>query len=130
MSRLHKYDQLAYASLFVISLLFSALVWAGGDHAAAEKAWPMIDDGVLLIDVRSEEQFSDDHIEGAINIDWDDVDGLIKAIGDDKNRPVVLYCRSGNRSGKAIVQLELLGYTHLYNATGLEALKATSPDNQ
>ena len=51
----------------------------------------------------------------------------MSAIGTDKTRPVVVYCRSGNRSGKAKVVLETKGYTNIFNATGYGALKETKP---
>jgi len=51
----------------------------------------------------------------------------VDAIGDDPERPVVVYCRSGNRSGKAKIALDKQGYNHIFNGTGFEALKATRP---
>jgi phage shock protein E len=87
----------------------------------------MIQSGVLVIDVRSKEEFAEGHLDGAINIEWDQTDALLAAIGSDRQREVVLYCRSGNRSGKSITELKSRGYTHLFNATGLEALQATKP---
>jgi len=102
-------------------------VLAGGDQEAAKQAWPMIENGALLLDVRSEEEFAAGHLDGAINISWDDTDALIAAIGFNKQRPVVFYCRSGNRAGKSITTLAEKGYTNIFNATGLEALKATKP---
>ncbi len=88
----------------------------------------MIQSGALVIDVRSEEEFAEGHLDGAINIEWDQTDALIAAIGSDKQRQVVFYCRSGNRSGKSMAELESRGYTHIFNATGFEALQATKPD--
>jgi phage shock protein E len=98
-----------------------------GDPEQAKLAWPIIESGALLIDVRSKEEFDEGHIDGAIRIDWDDTNALMEAIGDDKQRPVVVYCRSGNRSGKSKVALDEKGYSGVFNATGLEALKATKP---
>ena len=114
--------------LFIFILLISNSVLAGsGDEAAAKLAWPMIERGDLLIDVRSAEEFSDGHLKDAIHIDWDDYETLMGTIGEDKQRPVVFYCRSGNRAGKSIKVLETKGYNNIFNATGLEALKATKP---
>ena len=84
-------------------------------------------DGALLIDVRSEEEFSQGHLEGAIHIEWDQTDALMQAIGMDTRRQVVFYCRTGNRAGKSIRVLESKGYTNIFNATGLGALQATKP---
>ena len=123
-----KPSKIVFTLMLVAGFLFIAKVIAGGgDKAAAKLAWPMIENGVLLVDVRSAEEFAQGHIEGAINIEWDNTDALIAAIGVDKQRPVVVYCRSGNRSGKATVELATKGYNNIYNATGLEALKATKP---
>lgn len=124
----HKPARILFAVMFVFSLLLTTLVMAGcDDEKAAKLAWPMIESGALLVDVRSAEEFGDGHLEGAVNIDWDNYDALIKAIGKDKQRPVVFYCRSGNRAGKSIVELSTRGYTNIYNATGLNQLIATKP---
>ena len=128
---MHKYQGLtkySYVFLILLAVWVTTTVLAGGDHEAAKKAWPMIESGALLVDVRSEKEFADGHLEGAININWDKTDELIAAIGNDKQRQVVFYCRSGNRVGKSIKVLETRGYTNIYNATGLEALKATRPE--
>jgi phage shock protein E len=123
-----KPSRIVFTLMLVAGFLFIAQVIAGGGNKAAAKlAWPMIENGVLLVDVRSAEEFAQGHIEGSINIEWDNTDALIAAIGEDKQRPVVVYCRSGNRSGKAMVELATKGYNNIYNATGLEALKATKP---
>ena len=106
---------------------FKAVLAGPGDIEAARKAWPMINNGALLVDVRSEEEFVSGHLEGAINIEWDRIDALARAIGSDKQRQVVFYCRSGNRAGKSITQLRSLGYTNIFNATGLEVLLETKP---
>ena len=121
-------SQFALSLLVILAILVISPVFSGGgDEEKARQAWPLIQSGALLIDVRTKEEFDAGHLEGAVNIPWEDTGALKQAIGNDKQRPVVLYCRSGNRSGKSIVMLEKQGYTHLHNGTGLEALKATKP---
>ena len=120
--------QFIYAFLVILAVWLVNPVLAGsGNQEAARQAWPMIEQGVLLIDVRTTREFEQGHIEGAINIPWQDTGKLMSAIGMNTTRPVVVYCRSGNRSGKSKVALEAQGYTNIFNATGLEALKATKP---
>lgn len=115
-----------YLLLILLAVCFISPVMAeGGDPDAAARAWPMIEDGALVLDVRSAEEFAEGHLDGAVNIEWDKTDALATAIGDDKQRAVVLYCRSGNRAGKSKTELEARGYTHIFNASGLEALLAT-----
>ena len=120
--------QFIYAFLVIFTVWLINPVLAGsGDPEAAKQAWPMIEQGALVIDVRTREEFAQGHIDGALNIPWQETDKLMSAIGTDKTRPVVVYCRSGNRSGKAKVVLETKGYTNIFNATGFEAMKETKP---
>lgn len=116
-----------YVALIILTIWLIRPVMAGGDPEMARQAWPMIESGALVVDVRSAEEFAGGHLDGAIRIDWTDTDALIAAIGSDKQRQVVFYCRSGNRAGKAIAQLKIEGYTNIFNATGLGALKETRP---
>jgi len=119
--------RIMYALLVILTALFINTAMAAGDPVAAKQAWPMIEQGALLIDVRTAGEFDKGHIDGALNIPWEQTDNLMAAIGTDKQRPVVVYCRSGNRSGKAQVVLETKGYTNVFNATGYEAMIATKP---
>jgi phage shock protein E len=130
MSKYRRPTQIIYALMVVLALWLIAPVMAGGgDPAIAENAWPMIQNGALLVDVRTEKEFADGHVDGAVNIEWDKTDDLIATIGDDKQRQVVFYCRSGNRAGKAKAAMEGKGYKHVFNATGFSALRATEPVN-
>jgi phage shock protein E len=117
-----------YALLLILTFWFINPVLAGGgDPEAAKQAWPMIEQGALLIDVRTSKEFAQGHLDGALNIPWEETANLMSAIGTDKQRLVVVYCRSGNRSGKTKIVLETKGYTNIFNATGFEALKETKP---
>jgi len=57
---------------------------------------------VQLIDVRTSQEYGESHIEGAMNIDWQQP-GFVEKVKEylDKSRPVALYCRSGRRSAQA-----------------------------
>ena len=130
MSKYRRPMQIVYAAMVVLAIWLIAPVMAGGgDPSVAEKAWPMLENGALLVDVRSEQEFAQGYMPGAIRIDWDNTDALIAAIGYDKQRQVVFYCRSGNRAGKAKTALEARGYGRIFNATGFSALRATEPVN-
>ncbi|MDB2586562.1 rhodanese-like domain-containing protein [Flavobacteriaceae bacterium] len=74
---------------------------------------------VVLVDVRTPEEYSEGFIEGAINIDYFNQQSFIKQISAlDKKEPVYLYCRSGNRSMKAARQLVSLGFENVYDLAG------------
>lgn len=98
-----------------------------GDADKAAVGWERIQAGALLIDVRTSGEFESGHIEGSLNIPHSDIEALKEAIGSELDREVVLYCRSGGRAGRALKQLEALGYSNVYNASGYDALEATKP---
>ncbi len=74
---------------------------------------------VQLVDVRTPEEFAAGHIDGAVNINYLDSQAFSNGIQQlDKNQPVYLYCRSGNRSGKSADTLAVKGFTKIYDLTG------------
>ena len=76
-----------------------------------EFAKVIADNQVQLIDTRTEAEFNEGHIPGAINIDVNESDFESK-IGQkiDKTRPIALYCRGGRRSKIAAERIVALGY--------------------
>ena len=75
---------------------------------------------IILIDVRSLEEVKTGIIQDAIHIEWTQIDKEINDIDVTKDQPIFLYCRSGNRSGKATVILEKIGFTNVINAGGIK----------
>jgi len=74
------------------------------------------DPSLLLLDVRTPEEFAAGHIPGAVNIPYDQVAGRLAEIP--KDDEVVLYCRSGRRAGLAAEVLAASGYTRLAHLEG------------
>jgi rhodanese-related sulfurtransferase len=72
-----------------------------------------------LIDVRTAEEFASGHIAGAVNISLQELPARLSEVP--KDRPVVLYCRSGNRSAQAMDVLKASGYTNIYDMGGIIA---------
>lgn len=116
-------------SLLAVVLMTPGQLMAQVDRDQAREGWNRVEQGAMLIDVRSEAEFIDGHIEGALHIPYQNTDDLIQAIGPDKDRAVVMYCRSGRRVGLAIEALKQRGYTNVYNASGLQALRETDPNS-
>ena len=75
---------------------------------------------IIVIDVRSLEEVKTGIIQDAIHIEWKQIDKEINNIDITKDQPIYLYCRSGNRSGKAAVMLEKIGFTNVINAGGID----------
>ena len=69
----------------------------------------------FIIDIRTPEEYNEGHIENALNIDFyaetfsEDLDKL------DKSKTYFIYCRSGNRSGRAMTIIKDLGFREVYN---------------
>ena len=69
---------------------------------------------LTVIDVRTETEWNTGHLEGALHIEWQDILELSSDIP--KDEEIYLYCRSGNRSGKATKILLDAGYLNAKNA--------------
>lgn len=89
----------------------------------AEIAWEMVESGALLIDVRTAEEFASGHLEQARNIPLSEVATGFRAI--DKSQPIVVYCRSGNRSSIALQALVKQGFINVHNGGGLSEMQQT-----
>ena len=74
----------------------------------------------ILIDVRSNEEWNKGYIEGAQHIPLKNLSAKINEYTRDYNEEILLYCRSGNRSGKAKKILEEMGYANTRNVGGIE----------
>lgn len=106
---------------------FVALLAMGTRAMAQEKQQAEVDVFVLalsdstvqLVDVRSPEEFTKGHIKGAVLANWRDsthFEAQAKQL--DKQRPVYVYCRSGNRSNQAADWLLQQGFKNVVNLEG------------
>ncbi len=80
------------------------------------------DPQTLLIDVRSPWEFEEDHLPNAKNIPLEEVAFRISEFKNISS-PIVLYCRSGNRSGMAVRLLAQAGIKNIYNGGAIYDLK-------
>ena len=76
-------------------------------------------DVTLVIDVRTPEEWSRGHLLSARRVDWQDIGNVIGTLASSVDHCIVLYCRSGSRSGKAKDILDGMGYTNVINAGSL-----------
>ena len=74
---------------------------------------------VVLIDVRSEFEHNESHIEGSLLIPINEIDTRVFDYIDDLDTTIILYCRSGNRSRDASEILIGLGFTNVYDLGGI-----------
>lgn len=77
------------------------------------------DPNVQLVDVRTPEELqATGHIEGAVNIDIESDDFEARLVGLDKEKPVIVHCRTGGRSTKAARIMQKLGFKQVLNYKG------------
>ncbi len=103
-------------SLIIICLLITVTACGKKSYETIDtnKATEIINNGAVLIDVRSVEEFNREHIPNAVNIPLEQ----ISTINYDKNTSIIVYCQTGIRSKEAADTLSKMGYTSLYNLDG------------
>ncbi len=79
------------------------------------EAMELVDDGAVLIDVRTLAEYNAEHLDGALNIAVDVIADKIESEVPDKDTKIVVYCRSGNRSATAAQTLIDMGYKNVYD---------------
>jgi len=87
------------------------------DGAQAKK---LVADGALLLDVRSQEEFAEGHIDGAQNIPVNELPGKMATLSADK--PIVVYCAVGGRAKVAAAELAAAGFK-VHNLGAMAAWK-------
>ena len=75
--------------------------------------------GYVILDVRTQEEFDDAHIDGAILIPDYEISANAESVLKDKNQLILVYCRSGRRSKLAASELVTLGYTNVKEFGGI-----------
>jgi phage shock protein E len=78
----------------------------------------------LLLDARTQAEYDSGHAQGAILMPYDQVDKQAPLVLKDKDQEIQVYCRSGNRAGKAVKSLKALGYTNVTNIGTLQDAKS------
>ena len=111
-----------FASLALVGVL--VLSACGSGAGATQKLEPQAfaeaagKPGVVVLDVRSPEEFAAGHLPGAVNINVED-SGFADAIAAlEKGATYAVYCQSGRRSGIATSQMEQAGFTSLFDLQG------------
>ncbi len=110
----------------LISTAFTALIavspMALAKNNDAEITWQKINNGALIIDVRTADEFAQGHLPNAVNIPYETIGAQFSQRNIAKEQPVVVYCRSGRRSAVAQENLLKLGYKNVHNGGGYQQL--------
>ena len=114
------------AGLALAVMLLVVACSSGSDTATIELVSPqeaaqVIDDdpaGLVVLDIRTPEEFNDVRLAGATNVDFYAPDFAEQLDALDKNDPYVMYCRSGNRTSDAVNTMKELGFVEVYEIDG------------
>ena len=102
-------------AVFLIKMMLSS-------NISIKEAKKKLEENAVVVDVRTEGEFSTGHIENALNVPHDRISELGKHVSD-KNKPVLLYCLSGMRAAAACAELRKNGYSQAYNVGGYSRAK-------
>lgn len=118
--------------IFILALLVAVLLVGCGRadksnqeaeyvNITAEEAKHIMDDteGYLILDVRTQEEYDEGHIPGAVVIPHTEVEARAEAELPDKEQVILVYCRSGRRSKLVAQALAELGYTNVKEFGGI-----------
>lgn len=76
-------------------------------------------EGYIILDVRTQEEYDEGHIPGAIQISHEEIEARAEQVLTDKDQLILVYCRSGRRSKIAAEALAELGYTNIREFGGI-----------
>ncbi|HET6767971.1 MAG TPA: rhodanese-like domain-containing protein [Chitinophagaceae bacterium] len=79
-------------------------------------------ENAVVVDVRNTWEYDEEHVKNAVNIPLTEIPARIDEFKK-WNGPLILYCRSGNRSGAAVHLLKQAGITNVYNGGGISDLQ-------
>jgi len=106
----------------------TVLLTAFSANAVSERAnvaWQWIENGAIIIDVRTPGEYASGHIDNADNLPLQSLTSHLSNL--DKSASYVVYCRSGNRSGQALAMMKSAGFQNVHNGGGIsEMLRAKS----
>ncbi len=106
---------LVVLALLVVAVLYLKLTAV---RISGAEAHTMVENGALLLDVRSEGEYADGAIEGSLNIPIQELAGRMDELGK-KDDEIVVYCQSGGRSAMAKRLLESNGFTKVHDMGGI-----------
>jgi rhodanese-related sulfurtransferase len=87
-------------------------------EVAPGEAAALIEAGAVVVDVREQDEFAGQRIDGAINISRGTLEMRVTEVIPDKRTPVVCYCGGGNRGALATETLQKMGYENVVSIAG------------
>jgi phage shock protein E len=111
------------AIILIVILVVLIIYFNYSKRKSLEKIFSLDPSQLLIIDVRSEEEFSASHFSSAINIPHNQVSSRIEELRPHRQKGIILYCHSGARAAEAEKVLKSNGFTKVINAGGYDAIR-------
>ena len=121
-----------FSVILILIMTCTAVLYGctSGGESKMEKSYEQItpaeakeimdkENGYVILDVRTQEEYDETHIDGAILIPDYEIADKAESILKDKNQLILVYCRSGRRSKLAASELVKLGYTNVKEFGGI-----------
>ncbi len=124
---MHGARNAAVVLLTVVAVLAAGCGGGGGSATAtmetvsAADAYEIVQsapEGLVILDLRREDEFDEAHIPGAVNMDFYSYDFETRLDQLDREAPYIIYCRTGNRSAEARLLMQELGFMEVYEIDG------------
>jgi phage shock protein E len=117
----------AVLPLVCLSMTLTSCTYSAEERWARSALVHKMDQGALIVDVRTPEEYRSGHIKGAVNVPHTEVRGRISEFGEDPARPIVVYCGKGGRAETARMVLEEEGFTNVWNLGNYSNLAQVGP---
>lgn len=111
-------DKLFWVLAIALGVVFASQQLQASDGVGPKQALTMTHQGALLLDVRQPEEYAAIHAPNATLIPLGELPARMQEISAWKDKPVVVICRSGRRSAKAVELLREAGYGNVSNLAG------------
>jgi rhodanese-related sulfurtransferase len=111
-------------ALFAVAAVTAVLMYELRERArgvgaiGAQDVVRLMNQGALLLDVRSAEDFAAGHIRGARSVPGTQLAGSVDSLKRYKDKPVIVYCEQGNSASGAMRELSQLGFGQVVNLRG------------
>jgi phage shock protein E len=109
--------------LIVLIIIIAVIILNLLKGKSIDKVFSLPADSLYIIDVRSKQEFDSGHFSTAVNIPHDQIANRIKEIEPFKQKKIVVYCASGNRSAMAMNILKQKGFADVVNAGGYSSIQ-------
>ena len=118
---MEKYNKLFYVLAGVLIIVVIIVANSGSKsgivNSSIDEFNENVNDDVVLIDVRTKEEYDEGHLDGAINIDYTLIEDEVNY---DLDTKIAVYCQTGARSHAAALMLEQMGYKNIYDLGGID----------